>query len=160
VNIVEVAILVVVFIAAVYLAVQNFYTTVTGYVAVIEARTSLIAEALDAKQRTLFKPNAPPLLRIGNRECLITPYYAECCGDVKYFVASGFPALLINATLYGYGNGCYLLVPSPSYVIGSDVATKAGVKPLDCVNPAALYSGPASAFLVLPNGTVLISPTR
>jgi hypothetical protein len=34
------------------------------------------------------------------------------------------------------------------------------VKPLDCVNPAALYSGPATAFLVLPNGTVLISHIR
>jgi hypothetical protein len=160
VNVVEAAILVVAFIAAVYLAVQNFYTTVTGYVAVIEARTSLAADALDAGQKVLFKPNAPPLLRIGNRKCLITPYYAECCGDVKYFVASGFPALLINATLYGYQKGYYLLVPSPSYMISNDVATKAGVKPLDCVNPATLYSGPASAFLVLPNGTVLISPTR
>jgi hypothetical protein len=147
VNVVEAAILVVAFIAAVYIAVQNFYTTVTGYVAVIEARTSLVADA-------------SPLLRIGVKECLITPYYAECCGDVKYFVASGFPALLIDATLHGYGIGYYLLVPSPSYVISKDVATKAGVKPLDCVNPAALYSGPASAFLVLPNGTVLISPTR
>jgi len=159
-NVVEAAILVVAFIAAVYLAVQNFYTTVTGYVAVIEAKTLLATDALDAGQRVLFKPNAPPLLRIDGRECLITPYYTECCGDVKCFVASGFPAFLINATLYGYGKGYYLLVPSPSYVISSDVATKAGVKPLDCVNPAALYSGPASAFLVLPNGTVLISPTR
>jgi hypothetical protein len=67
VNVVEAAILVVAFIAAVYIAVQNFYTTVTGYVAVIEARTSLIAEALDAGQKVLFKPNAPPLLRIGVR---------------------------------------------------------------------------------------------
>jgi len=160
VNVVEVAILVVAFIAAVYLAVQNFYTTVTGYVAVIEARTSLVADALGAREKVRFKPNATRLLRIGGRECLITPYYAECCGDVKYFVASGFPALLINATLYGYGEGYYLLVPSPSYVISNDVATKAGVKPLECVTPAALYSGPASAFLVLPNGTVLISPVR
>ena len=159
-NVVEAAILVVAFIAAVYLAVQNFYTTVTGYVAVIEARASLVADALDAGEKVRFKPNATRLLRIGDRECLITPYYAECCGGVKYFVASGFPALLIDATLYGYGVGYYLLVPSPSYVISKDVATKAGVKPLDCVNPAALYSGPASAFLVLPNGTVLISPVR
>jgi hypothetical protein len=159
-NVVEAAILVVAFIAAVYLAVQNFYTTVTGYVAVIEARASLAADALDAGQKARFKPNAPPLLRIGGRECLITPYYAECCGDVKYFIASGFPALLIDATLYGYQKGYYLLVPSPSYVVTSDAVAKAGVKPLECVDPAALYSGPASAFLVLPNGTVLISPIR
>jgi len=42
VNVVEAAILVVAFIAAVYIAVQNFYTTVTGYVAVIEAKTLLL----------------------------------------------------------------------------------------------------------------------
>jgi len=178
VNVVEAAILVVAFIAAVYLAVQNFYTTVTGYVAVIETRTSLAADALGAGQKVLFKPNATRLLRIRGRECLITPYYAECCGDVKYFVASGFPALLIDATQYGYQKGYYVLVPSPSYMISSDVvaeAEKKDVKPLNCVDSAtlsssqvflqlpdgaALYSGPASAFLVLPDGTVLISPTR
>jgi len=178
VNVVEAAILVVAFIAAVYIAVHNFYTTVTGYVAVIEARTSLVADALDAGQKVRFKPNAPPLLRIDGRYCLITPYYAECCEDVKYFIASGYPALLINATLYGYGKGYYLLVPSPSYVISKDVVAeteKKDVKPLNCVDSAtlsssqtflqlpdgaALYSGPASAFLVLPDGTVLISPVR
>jgi len=173
-NVVEAAILVATFVVAVYLAVQNFYTTVTGYVAVIKARTSLLADALAADQKVLFRTDAPPLLEIGDKNCLITPYYAECCGDdVEYFVASGFPALLINATLYGYEKGYYLLVPSPSYVISSDVVAKAGVSPLECVNSdvlhssspfpilpdgAVLYSGPASAFLVLPNGTVLISP--
>jgi len=157
-NVVEAVILVVLFAAAVHIAIQNFYTTTTGYVAVIEARTSLIADALASKQKALFKPNAPPLLKIGGRECLITPYYAECCGDVKYFLASGFPALLINATLYGYERDYYLLVPSPSYVIKKEAATAA--TPLSCVDPAAFYTGPASAFLVLPNGTVYISPGR
>ncbi len=158
-NVVEAAILVVAFAAAVYLAIQNFYTTATGYAAVIEARTSLIADALAAGQKAQFKPNAPPLLKIGGAECLITPYYATCCNGVMYFVASGFPALLIDASLYGYQKGYYLLVPSPSYMITSGAAEKAS--PLKCVkDPATLYTGPTSAFLVLPNGTVLISPGR
>lgn len=155
-NVVEAVILIVVFATAVYLATTNFLTTAQGYISLIESRYKILEGAAGA-QSVYFKPSNITLLKVKGQELLITPYYMKCTDlDIMYFRASGYPALLINATYLNYPKGYYFLVPSPSYQIPQDTAKSA--HPLPCRDPQALVSQPATSFIVLPNGTVKATP--
>lgn len=151
-NVIEAFILVAVFFAAIYLTIQNFLATATGYITLINTRYELLLEAIEAGEKTLYKVEEPKLLTIQGRSYVITPYYAcELPQGVIYRVASGYPVLLIDASYYGYPSDYYILVPSPSYLIHKNVVPREGAPSCE-----SLTSRPAAAFLILPNGTVLI----
>ncbi|MGC8584329.1 MAG: hypothetical protein ACP5MH_11490, partial [Thermoproteus sp.] len=145
-NVVEATVLVIVFIIAMYLTVSNFLSTVEGYLDVLKSRYEVLKDAMAAGQKVYFMPSHFYVVNLPEGTVYLTPYYMLCTGlDVKLYRTEGFPALLINATYFGYPKGYYFLVPSPSYVIPANALT-AATGQLPCLNPSQLVNESAKAF--------------
>lgn len=152
-NAIEAVPLVFAFLLVAYLATSNFLQTVQGYLAVIDARSSLLEKALSAGKKAIFA--------VRTAKNVIGPYTYDCgttylgIGGISAYLADGFVAITIPAgqLLGGKYSGYLLLVPSPSYFTPSTTPT---AKELKCHQPGDLKKEGVGGFLVLPNGTVLV----
>lgn len=141
------------FLLAVYLAVSNFLQTVQGYLAVIDARTSLLEKALLADQKALFATRTA--------KDVIGPYTYNCnaeflgYGGIAAYLADGYVGITVpmGSVLGNEYKDYLLLVPSPSYFTRRTTPT---AKALVCHQDGELRRDGVGGFLVLPNGTVLV----
>lgn len=142
-NSVEAIPIVLIFVAAVAITVNNFITTTNGYVYLIEARKSLLEGALATKPLR-------PQPHATDRE-VISPY--RFCSKTNSFayLASGYVGIAVPRNIAG--TTAYLLIPSPSYYTRS--LDDGALKRLQCVS---LYRGPVSAFYIMPDGMVMSKP--
>ena len=133
--------LVIIYILVMALLLNNFLTTVGGYLSVIESRSNLLSDAT-VGEKVVPQPAAIDTQSIYK----ISPY--SYCGDerTRAYLANGYIGLTIDV-----GGGYYLLIPSPNYYrhgAGGD-----GPKNLSCIKP--LHVEAASAFYIFPNGSVI-----
>lgn len=142
-QVIEAVLLVLVFFIAVVLTLSSFLSTVDGNLAVIETRYRLLQEALSSSDKVV------PQINVG----------LQCANGEVYFIASGYPAALIKAF-----DDYYYLVPSPSYVISTHQTNcinspcSSSCPPSPCCTSGGQELGSVAAFLVLPNGTLLVKP--
>jgi len=151
-NAVEAVPLVFSFLLVLYLTVANFTTTVNGYLAVIDARVSMVRDALGAAKPAYYQPRTA--------KNAIGPYFYKCEEGVKAYLANGYVALTISATKVGLSQAYsdyVLLIPSPNYFTRADSATSPP-RELECWSETqqTQEEGGARAFLVYPNGVVKV----
>lgn len=145
-NAVEAIPLILVYALVIYLSVSNFITTSNGYLAVIEARTSLLTDALNSAP-------TQPLAGTPPREAEKLSPYSHCGSDSEVYIANGYLGMAKYAGRYG-GKMYYLLIPSPNYYTPEHNQPKP--KKLQCLAP--LFTSAVRSFYVLPDGAIMYSP--